>query len=829
MASFRRDLAHGARTLRKSPGFATTAILTIALGIGATTAIFSVVNTVLLRPLPYAEPDRLVLIQNDLSARNVIDFPIAPADFNDIREQGTLFESVAGIVTFRQAFTAEGADPIQIKAAGVTTNFLATLGLRTILGRGFIEADGAVAAPPPSGAPATQVLPQANAMVVLTHGFWRRQYGGDSSVIGRTMRLGGQVGAIVGVLEPGVRFLWPAANGIEPDPDYLVAMRFNFANESPAARMNVFVRAVARLKPATGLEQARAQIQVINQDLLRRFPLKVTAGVRLRVEPMRQDLVNEIKPGLLALMGAVVFVLLIACANVANLLLVRSAQRERELVVRAALGASRADLIRQMLAESLLIAGGGAVLGVGLAFGGLGLLRAFAPPHLPRIAEVNIDVIVLAFTMLMALLSAVVFGVLPALRASRPDAGAALRTATRTGGLAAGRALRNGVVVAEVALAFVLLVGSGLMVRSMMALYRAYPGFDPHGILTFQALPTGLNNPGLRQSFARDLRSRLQALPGVLAVAAGNPLPLDGEINNARWGTAEAVADPAKFQQTDVHFVQVGYFEVLKTRLLEGRVFTEADNDTNRTAIVIDRVMAAKAYPGQSAVGQRLLVRLRSSEPEWLDIIGVVEHQRNVSLAADGREAIFVPEGFVGFGPANRWMVRTSGDPMDLANAVRGEVRRFSPGTPVSGVQPMTALIDRSMAPTRFALVAIGTFGAVAAILAVVGLYGVLSTTVRQRTAEIGIRMVFGAEQGSIFRLVVGQGLRLSAAGIVAGLVAALALTRVMTSMLVGVRPTDPATLAGIAALFIVVAAVACFVPARRAAGLDPAAALREE
>ena len=725
------------------------------------------------------------------------------------------------------ALANEGGEPEQVRIALVTTNLPGVLGIGTVLGRGFIEADGIAPAQPPPGPPAANQPPPPNQMAILTHGFWQRRFGGDSGVIGRTIQLGGGgLTEVVGVLEPGVRFLWPSANAIEPDPDVLTAMRVDFAAGS---RMNVFIRAVGRLKPGVSIEQARAQVQSINQDLLQRFPLKVTAGVRLRVEPMQLDLVADVRQGLLALMGAVVFVLLIACANVANLLLVRAAQRERELVVRAALGASRGDLLRQMFAESLMIAGVGAVLGTALAFAGLGMLRGFAPAHLPRVAEVGIDAWVLGFTMVASLAAAVLFGVVPALRASRPDAGAALRTATRTSGLAAGRVLRSSVVVAEVALAFVLLVGSGLMVRSMIALYRVDPGFDPRGLLTFAVQTSGNTTPELRRSFQAELRSRLEALPGVQAVTVASPLPLDGGSILARWGTEEAVADPSKFQQTNAHVVMPGYFEAMRTRVIDGRTFNEGDNDSGRVNIIIDRVMAQKAFPGQAAVGQRLFVRLRGNEPEWLDVIGVVEQQRHNSLAEEGRETVFVPYGFFFFGGGQRWAIRTAGDPMLLANPARGEVTRLRPGTLVTELQAMQVLVDRARGPTRFALTAIGLFAVIAAILAAVGLYGVLSTTVRQRTAEIGIRMVFGAEQGSIFKLVVGQGLVLGVAGVAIGVVAALALTRVIASLLVGVRPTDPLTMLSIAAAFMVVTVLACWLPARRAAGLDPAAAIRDE
>jgi putative ABC transport system permease protein len=823
------DLRYALRTLRASPGFTLVALLTIALGIGATTAIFSVVNTVLLRPLPYPEPDRLVLIQSDLRARNVTDFAFPPGDLPDLREQGTMLESVAALVTNRVPATTDEGQPEQVPMAFVTPNLLSLLGGRPVLGRGFVDADG-TPIPPPAAQPAQQGPPPAPppTIAVLSHGYWQRRYGGDPTVVGRVIRSGNVTAEIVGVLGPDFELLFPPANGIERRPDVYVPLRIDFAS---ASRINVFLRVVARLKPGATQHQAQAQIDGIVGGLRERFPIKETADLKWRVEPMHLDLVADVRPGILALMGAVVFVLLIACANVANLLLVRAAARERELAVRAALGAGRGDLVRQMLTESALLAGAGAAAGVVLALIGLDLLRAIAPRELPRIDDVSIDLSVLAFTVVTALGAAVTFGLVPALRASRHHALGALRSSSRTAGLAAGRRLRNAVVVAEVVLAFVLLIGSGLMIRSFVALVRTDPGFDPDRVLTFVLQPQGLglNSDTLRANWVRETRRRLAALPGITGVTAAAPLPLDGGVSNARWGTEEAQADPTKFQQANVHAVLPGYFELMKTRLLEGRAFTEHDNAPTKAFIVVDRVLALKAFPGRSAVGQRLYVRVRSNEPEWLDIIGVVEHQRHASLATDGRETIFVTDGFFGHGVAQRWAVRTAGNPALLGSTVRSEVARFAPTVPVAQLQPMRAFVVAAMAPTRFALLLLGVFAVIAAILAAVGLYGVLSTAVRQRTAEIGVRMTFGAAPGTIFRLIIAQGLRLSTLGVGGGLVAALLLTRVMRSLLVGVRPTDPATFLAIALLFLAVAAFASWLPARQATRVDPMVALRTE
>jgi putative ABC transport system permease protein len=646
-------------------------------------------------------------------------------------------------------------------------------------------------------------------------------------VIGRTIEVGGNRAQVVGVLAPGFELLMPQAAGIEPVPDMYAAMRIDFASTQPGARINVFLRVLGRLKPGVPVSRAQDQAERLAAELRQRFPIKGTAGLHFHVEPLHEDLVAEVRPAIVALSGAVAFVLLIACANVANLLLVRAAARERELAVRSALGGSPGRLVRQMLAESLVLATAGALLGLALAYGGLRLLVALAPANLPRLDEVRIDPAVLGFTALLALLAAALFGLVPALRASRPGLAQVLRAVGRAGG--GGRLLRSGVVAAEVALSFVLLVGGGLMVRSFVALMHADPGYDPTGVLTFQAAPLAPQREG-RAAFMRQMRERLAALPGVRAVTGAGPFPLDGGLANARWGTAEAAADPSKFQQANLHAVLPGYFAALRTRLIAGRAFTDADNaNDSLKAIVIDDMLAAKAFPHESAVGKRLLARIRSPEPEWLEVIGVVAHQRHEGLVAPGREAIFVTDGFVGHGGATRWAVRAAPgtDPERLVPAVRRVVAELDPRVPVAEVQPMQALVDRARGPTRFALVLIGVFGAIAAALAAVGLYGVLSTAVRQRTAEIGVRVAFGAPRSSIFRLVIGEGLRLSALGVVVGLAAALLLTRVMGSLLVGITATDPATYAAIVLLFLGLAGASCWLPARRAAALDPTNALR--
>jgi putative ABC transport system permease protein len=528
-------------------------------------------------------------------------------------------------------------------------------------------------------------------------------------------------------------------------------------------------------------------------------------------------------------MGAVIFLLLIACANVGNLLLLRAGARARELAVRTALGSSRWNLIRQMMAESFLLAGAGALLGLLLARFGIDLLLYLGPRDLPRLTAISLDPAVLGFTALAALAAAALFGVVPALRASGPHIMDVLRTAGRTGGLGAGHVLRNAVVMAEVALSFVLLIGCGLMVRSFIALQRAKPGFDAQGLLTLSLPITNARGNEERTAMVRNIHDRFAELPGVKSVTAGFPFPLDGGLANLRWGREDAVADAGRFRQANVFFVLPGYFETMHTKLIEGRTFTEADNKPDALRVIIDRLLAAKAFPRESAVGKRLLIRVITPEPQWYEVIGVVDHQRHESLAEDGREAAYFTDGYGGPGAVGRWALRVEGDPAALAPIVRDAVARIDKRLATSDVQPMQVFVDQAQAQTRFSLVLIAIFALIAAVLASVGLYGVLSNSVRQRTAEIGLRMALGAAPGSVFGLVVGHGLRLSAAGIGLGLVTAFALTRVMSSMLVDVAPHDPVTFGAIAALFFVIAALACWLPARRAAGLDPTVALREE
>ncbi len=822
MESWIGDAKYALRTLLRNPGFTVVAVVTIGLGIGANTAIFSVVKTVLLDPLPYDDPDELVMLWGEMRNRGVTHFPSSPPDLRDYREQADLLQDLEGVFSFQIALTGDG-DPVQVNAGSVTPGFLAMLGVEPILGRGFVEEDGTPNDP--------NFLPgQPGAlpgMVLLSHALWQQRYGSDPSVVGRTVELGGGPGEILGVMPRGFELLLPAAAALHDPIDLWIAARIDFDN-SP--RNNVFLRPVGRLRDGATSGQLQAQVDRISTDLAALDQVKSTAGYAMRVEELKSDLTSDVRAVLVALFGAVVFVLLIACANVSNLLLVRASGRDRELAVRAAMGGSRGRLIRQMLIESGVLALAGAVLGVLLAAGGIRVLLALQPGDLPRIEGVGIDLPVLAFTLLAAAVAALVFGTIPALQASSFELADALKERGQARGGRGSKLLRNGVIIGEVALSLVLLIGAGLMVRSFVELNRVEPGYEPAGLLTFNAAPPFAAYPTAqdRVNFKIGLAQRLETLPGVERAGAGFPLPLAGDLFNGRYGPEEALTNPEAFGQAAYRFIMPGYFEAMGTRVLAGRTFTLADVADSAAVVVVDELVAESLWPGESAIGNRFLVRVVSPEPEWVEVIGVVEHQRAETLASDGMEAVYFHDVYTG-GFGGSWAVRTGVDPLSLVPQIRAELAALDANVPLADVRLMESYVDQSMGPTRFALTLIGAFGLLALTLASIGLYGVLSYVVRQRTSEIGVRMAFGAARSGILKLIVGHGLLLSGAGIALGLLIALPLTSVMDTLLVGVQPTDSLTFLGISVIFVLVAALACYVPARRATLVDPVAALREE
>jgi predicted permease len=838
------------RTLRKSPMFTVTAAITIALGVGASAAIFSVMNAVLLKPLPYKDPSQLVVACSDFQVRHVRDFPFSNEDYTDMRNgMSNVFQGMAGVFTFNLILPLNDGTPEQVKTAVVTTNFFNLMGARIARGRDFNSEDGLPqpAPPKPGTTPAGTPRPRLPTMAILSYGYFQSRFGGNPSIIGHSIRTqGGLSPVIVGVLAPHFRLYFPPEAETDSDPQIWIANRLNYDNRN---RMNVSIHAVGRLKIGVSLAEAQAAANNVAAGARKNFLIERTAGYAIRLVPMGANLVSEVRPSILALMGAVIFLLLIASANVANLLLVRASLRERELAVRAAMGASRWELVRHMLTEAWVLAALGAVGGLGLAWAGIRVLLELAPANLPRMNTIGIDSTVLIFTAVAALVAAAIFGMFSAWRASRPNIASVLGGSSRNEGLTSGGLMRKLVVVVEVALCFVLLVGSGLMFRSFRDLQRINPGYDPHGLLSFQVLGNpGGQTPEARTAEVRQIQQRLQAIPGVQSVTAATPFPLDGTFNPIRWGDLDAGNDASKFQATDFQFVLPGYFKTMRIPLIAGRTFTDVDNTPlppeiaratlrkgkspctvapGSCVVVIDDELAKKAFPNGSAVGKQILIRVRTQEAEPVEVIGVVAHTRDESLAISGREQVYFTDAFGGAGAVGSWAIRARGNVSGLANEVRETMKEFNPHLLVTQMSPMDATVEHAQGGTRFSLLLIGVFAVIAALLAAVGLYGVLSTVVRQRTAEIGVRMALGAQPAGIFKLVVGQGLRLTAVGIVAGLIAAFALTRLMSTMLVGVKPTDPATFITMVILFLLIAAISSWVPAWRAASVDPNEALR--
>jgi putative ABC transport system permease protein len=815
------------RVLVRSPLFTLTAIVTIALGIGASTAIFSVTNAVLLQPLPYKDADRLVFAGMELRQRHVRDLPFSSADYIDLRD-GTknAFADYAGVFTFPQVILHDDGTPEEVKLAITTTNFFRLLGGRIVVGRDFQEEDGA---PQPAAAPGAPPAAQKPVIAVLSYEYFRRRFGANAAILGHPLRAsGGQSPIVVGVLAPNFRLYFPPEANEEAAPDIWIANRLDY---DAAERNNFAIRAIGKLKPGVTLEQGQEAADRVAAQNRKDFLISGTAGYNIDLEPLRKHMVSKVQPAILALMGAAIFLLLIACANVANLLLVRASLRERELAVRSALGGNRWRLVVPLLAEAGLLAVAGAGEGLALAWMGIRVLRILAPENLPRLDNIRISSEVLGFTALTCVAAVAIFGMLPAWRASTPGVANLLRGSARNAGLMGGSSLRNAVVMAEVALSFVLLVGSGLMFRSFFELQRIDPGWDPHRLLTFQVAgtPQNANTPEKRAVFVRAVQDRLRAIPGVEGVTAASPFPLAAAFFPIRWGTEEALADASKFQATDDQVVLPGYFEALHVPLLEGRTFTDDDNLPGRNFVVVDDILARKAFPGRSAVGRRILIRVRTPQAEWVEIIGVVRHQRENSLMEVGREQTYFADAFLGSGQTNFWAIRTRNDPANYGNVVSAAIKEVDPQVLVNEVQTGDDLIGKAQAGTRFSLLLIGAFATIAGVLAGVGLYGVLATTVRHRTAEIGVRMALGAEPVRVFQLVVTQGFRLSAIGVACGLVFAFGLTRWIRAMLVGVHATDPATYAAMVLLFLLIAGLSSWLPARRAAALDPAKALREE
>ena len=825
------DVRFAVRSFVKRPAFTGALLLTLALGIGSNVAMFSVANAILFRPLPYAEPEELALIWTRLPATNVARSLVSGPDFRDYVDQTTAFEDFAGAVGIAGTLTGDGPAE-QIMVAYSTPNLFDVLGVTPVVGRDFDERDAFAVDPQAFGSPNPELPPGA---VMLTYNLWQRRFGGDRSVVGRTIQMDGLGQVVVGVLPPDFRIYLPADVAM---PTNIDAWGLLPSNMSEFARDAPWLTVVARLRQGVTLEQAQAEMDQVAARLRATHQFHANQNLQIVVNGMHRDIVSHARPAVLALLGAVGFVLLIACANVANLLLVRATGRGREIAVRAALGSGRGRIISQMLTESALLALGGAVLGILLAWWSVRVLVALSPGNLPRIESVSIDGQVLAFTAGVTAIAALLFGLAPAVRAVGGKLADALRDRGADSGGLRGNRLRTGLVVTEVALSLVLLIGAGLMVRSFAEIRRVHPGFETENVITFSAPIPFLKyfTPDSRASFVTELGDRLGQIPGVERVGGVTPLPLaGGDLYSV--GSYGRVGDPDDVYQAnkaDYKSVLPGYFEAMGIELVAGRTLIRSDNDAGALAVaVIDRRLAERAFGDEDPLGKELIVdwfneQTITLERKAVQVVGVVGNVRSASLAAEGRETSYFPYRFFSFLPLT-FVVETAADAQGLVPLIREAVDEQDPDVPISDLATLESYVLDAMAQTRFLLTLTGVFAVLALVLASLGLYGVISYSVRQRTREIGVRVAFGAGEGDVLKLVLAQGLVLASAGVILGLGASLGLTRTVRSLLVGVSATDPVTFLAIPALLLGVAAVASYVPARRATAVDPVEALRDE
>lgn len=816
MSAFLQDLRYAFRALRRTPAYTLAAIVTLGLGIGATTTIFTVVNSVLLRPLPYADSDRLANIWNDLGEGAQSLPAVSPADFRDYQGRSRTFESFAAasesdVVNLRGNLTGSG-EPERVAMNTITWNFFPLLGVTPAFGRTFLPEEEALHGPH---------------VVMVTDGLWKRRYGGDPALVGRTIQIDGVAHTVVGILPRGFHLLLPAEAFVVTDAEVWAPMQFDYTQ--PLPRNLTFFTVFGRLKPGVTFAQAQDDMNRIATEFRSEFPEHKASNLRIRAVPLQFDVVKHARPSLLILLGAVGLTLLVACANVAHLLLVRATVREGEFALRAALGASRWAVVRQLLTESLVLAGAGGVLGLLVAMGAIALLRELHPANLPRLAEVSIDVGALAFTAVVCMATSLTFGLIPAIQASRADQRATIQAVGRGAG-GRRRRVRDLLIIGEVAMSVVLLVGAGLLIRSFLALQQVRPGFDPKDLLTFQvSFPSNTYQKGAdRRTFLKELESRLLALPGVRSVGEISQLPLTGSGPLQPFAYNEATARNFESVTADGRNVSNGYFKALNTRLLAGRYFTDDDGPAAPPVIIIDESLARLAWPGQSAVGKRLQVNPTGDEHMYAEVVGVVEHQRMHDLSRDALPLIFRPLG-QGTPLTIAFAVETAVAPGTLTSAVRAAVASLDKDLPVDRLVPMESYVGEEMAQARFSLVLMAVLGGIALLLAAVGIFGVISYSVTQRTREFGIRLALGEDPNFTRRSVVLGGMRLVAVSIALGLVASLGLAQLLSGLLYQVHPADPATFAGISALLAGVALLACYLPARRATRVEPATALRSE
>ena len=813
MRTFAQDLGYGWRTLRRSPGFAAVAIVTLGLGIGAATTIFTIVNGVLLRPLSYREPDRIANLWVDFGVGAQSLPAMSPGDFRDYQQRAQSFAMVAAgsgaqLVGATGALSGSGGELERVEVSPITANFLPLLGVDPLHGRHFTE---------------EEEKPGGPRVVILSYGLWRRRFGGDPSIVGKSIRLDGLDQTVVGVMPERFKLWLPAEAFLITDSQIWKPLQFNYANQPP--RNFTLFTVFARLKPGVTFAQAQSEMDGIAAQLRAEHPAHAAGDMRVRVVPLQDDVVKHARRAIVALFVAVGFVLLIACANVAHLLLARATTREREMAVRGALGASRLRLLRQLATESALLAAGGCAAGLIVARAGTQTLQMMKPANLPRLEGIEIDATALMFAAGVSALTAVLFGVVPALRAARIDLNGTLRTAG-SGSVAQVR-LRGLLMIAEMALALVLLIGAGLMIRSFAALQQVKPGFEPSGVLTFRMAmpPPKYPRPDARLALIRQTEEQLRAIPGVSDVAFASQLPLSGSGSLSPFAYNEATARNWESETSDGRAVSPAYFRAMGTRIIAGRAFD--DRDVGKPdVIIIDDTLAARAWPGENAVGKRLQLQPTGSPNAFAEVVGVVEHMRAHDLSRAVRPQLYRPMGAQG---RLAVVVRSAVDPASLRSQVAAIMKRLDPDLPIDRVLPMSAYVDLALGQTRMNLVVMAFFGGTALLLSCVGIYGVFSYAVSQRTREIGIRMALGQDPISVRNQVLMEGARMTAISAAVGVVVAMLLTRSVAALLYGVKAADPITFATMAGVLMAAALAGCYVPARRATRVNPMVALKTD
>jgi putative ABC transport system permease protein len=807
-----QNLRFGFRLFRKSPGFSVMALATLALGMGATTAIFSVVDAVLLKPLPFRDPDSLVVIWEKNAPQDRTRMFVAPANYREWQRQSASLEALAAIESMHANLTAGPNGrmvPEELRGERVTASLLPLLGVQPTLGRGF--------------RPEEDRPGQAN-YVLLSHALWTRRFGADRSIPGKAIQLGNRSYTVLGVLPPDFEVL-------QAGVDVWLPLALDPANARVSAGRTLMV--VARLKPGVSIGKAASELETVGGGLERSNP-ELNSGWRPSVYPLQEEVVGKVRDALLVLMAAVGFLLLMGCANVANLLLARAGSRRKEVAIRSALGAGRGAIVTQLLGENMLLAAGGGVLGLALARIGIALLEWVGPANIPRLTDARLDAPLFLFALATAVLTGLLVGIVPAVQISAGNVNAILTETGRGGSMSrSGRAMRNLLVVGEVALAVVVLIGAGLLMRSFAHLRSADPGFRPSGLLTARLPLAGGRNATAprRVEFFGELLDQVRGLPGVMEAGAVNALPLSGLGVGSTFAVYGRPAPPPDRRPIGLlRAVTVSYFRTMGIRLVAGREFSADDGTASAPVIVVNRTLAQRFWPDGREPGTALGGRLILDQPNGrvAEIVGVISDVKADRIEGEEWPTIYNPYPQA---PAITMtvVVRTAGPPLAMAPVLEREVHRLDPEQPVADVRPMEDVVDRALAGPRFNATVLGVFALIAFVLAAVGIYGVISYDVSSRTHEIGIRMALGAQKGDLLRMVVGQGARLAGYGIVLGLGASFGLTRLMASMLYEVKATDANTFAGIALLLGGVALAASYLPSRRAMALDPVESLRHE